>query len=820
VSIGKLSVIQKILAGLLASAIQASFPASAEAAIFSLANDFSYSENSAKSVWSYRMDDMAESHPAFPLLKLHDRDANSLWGSTFADPPIMWSDAEGYWGIGKNTTGREQSSPGNDVRWAPGEVLLHPRNGGSPSRLAIGWKAPSRMKVDVHYNVGVFSTSANGVGVKIMKRSGDNDTPIVVTKIDGGIADALTGIVVDPDDQLFFRFDTRDDAGGDITRVSIVIDGALLDQGPQIGTQLAGGAVTAGSDFTFSAPAAGAGPFQWRKDGSPIAGATTALYTVKSVKSSDAGAYSVVMGSVPSGNALLKVTAQTPRPQIDPLTLSKRFESPTPHQIFTGDYAQEERELKTNVLMMRFAESRKRLADEPYRPGYHFVSPENMMNDPNGLCFWQGRWHLFYQGYPPDEFPNPKDILKRRQHWGHAVSEDLVHWRDLPYAIYPGVERMCFSGGTVAEKDQVVAFYPGIAAGQMVAIAKDPLLLNWEKLGGKPVNSPSGDSCIWKEGDTYYGLVSANRLVSSKNLRDWMDHGEFLDANPLLAGDALACPNFVPIGDKHLLLSFSHTLGGQYMLGDYDTQRHRFKPYNKGLFNHAAVAPGGVHAPSAAVDGRGGVINILNINDGMYSSDWDQLMSLPQRLTLGPDKLLRIQPVDAVASLRAHHQHIEDMAMPANNEIVLPQISGKALELEAEIDPKESRWVQLNVLRSANAEEVTSITFYNYDRKLAYWYHTKGVVCLDGSHSSARPDVWMRPPERADLERGEEMLRLRVFVDHSVVEVFVNEKVYLAMRVYPGRHDSTGVSIRAGGQDARVKKLDAWEMKSIYPNTD
>ena len=142
------------------------------------------------------------------------------------------------------------------------------------------------------------------------------------------------------------------------------------------------------------------------------------------------------------------------------------------------------------------------------------------------------------------------------------------------------------------------------------------------------------------------------------------------------------------------------------------------------------------------------------------------------------------------------------------------------MELEAEIDPKDSRWVQLNVLRSPNAEEQTSITFYNYDRNLAFWYRTQGVVCLDGSRSSILPDAWPRPPERAVMKRGGGPLKLRVFVDHSVVEVFVNEKLYLAMRVYPGRKDSVGVSLRAQGQDAVLKKLDAWQMQSIWPKSE
>jgi beta-fructofuranosidase len=495
--------------------------------------------------------------------------------------------------------------------------------------------------------------------------------------------------------------------------------------------------------------------------------------------------------------------------------------------VFSATLPEQERELTTNKLMLRFAASRKRLSTDPYRPAYHFVSPESQMNDPNGLCFWRGRWHLFYQAYPPDEFPDPKDIPKRRQHWGHAISDDLIHWRDLPYAIYPGIEKMCFSGSTVVEPEQVVAFYPGISAGQIVAVSKDPLLLNWEKLGGKPVRgAPTGDSSIWKEGNTYFGLVGADRLVSSTNLVDWRVHPEFLEASSFPLGDAGACPNFIPIGNKHILLSFSHTTGGHYLLGDYNRENHRFKPYAQGRFNHGTVSPGGVHAPSAAVDGKGGVINILNINDAKPSPDWDQIMSLPQRLTLGTDSQLRIEPVEGVFSLRTNHRHVGATVITANQEMVLDGISGNAMELELEIDPQMSRWVQLNVLRAPNGEEQTSIAIYNFDRKLSIWYDTKTVVCLDGSRSSISPEVWVRPPERAVLEHearddasgfdARKTFRLQVFIDRSVVEVFVNRKLYLAMRVYPSRLDSLGVSMRAQGQNAVLKRMDAWQMKSIW----
>ncbi|MCX6996434.1 MAG: GH32 C-terminal domain-containing protein [Kiritimatiellaeota bacterium] len=738
---------------------------------YSLAGDFSYTDNRTNSTWSYRLDDFTNSPHAFPLLPSAKRDANALWGSDFPAPPLMWSDAAGYWGIGRNLTGRELYSTRNGTKWAPGEVLFHPKDGAPPSGLVVGWTAPGNMVINVHYSLG------RGTG-----------------------------------------------QGADITVKGrpVVVAGAMA-------ARPAGGTIAAGSDFTFSVPTTAARTFQWRKDGQPIAGATDASYRISDAKISDAGTYSVAIDSVPSLDAMLNVT---PMPSIP---VPERFPSPVPRQVFSETLAEQEKELKTNALMLRFAESRKKLAVDRYRPAYHYVSPESSMNDPNALVFWQGRWHLFFIAMPPDEFPNPADVLKRwlRTSIGHAVSDDLVHWQDLPYAINPGIESACYSGGMLVEKARVIAFYPGMGAGQMVAVSKDPLLLNWEKRG--PVNTELGDSCIWKENDTYYGLTGQKvdyrpniwwpqmNLWASKDLVTWQGLGGFIEdpKTPLTARrDDGACPNFQPIGDKYILSFFSHSNGGQYFLGDYDKTLHKFRPYEHGRFNHGTVAPGGVHAPRTAADGNGGVLNILNFNHGKPSDDWDQMMSLTQRLTLGPDKLLRIEPVAAVASLRGGHQHVGETVIPANEEIVLQAIKGNTMELEVEIDPKMSHWVQLNVLRSPHAEEQTSITFYNYDKKLSFWYDTRGVVCLDGARSSTLPDVWVRPPERAEMERGGEMLKLRVFIDRSVVEVFAHGRQYLAMRVYPGRQDSVGVSVRAQGQDAVLKKLDAWQMQSIWPKPE
>ena len=177
---------------------------------------------------------------------------------------------------------------------------------------------------------------------------------------------------------------------------------------------------------------------------------------------------------------------------------------------FSTTLEQQECELITNPLLQRMKQVRKSLENDPYRPIYHYVNPEGRLNDPNGLCFWQGNWHLFYQAYPPED---------PRQHWGHAVSEDLIHWRDLPYAIYPNPEKCCFSGATFVEENRVIAMYYGTEVGEMVAVSSDPLLLNWVKVTGQPVipiGSSDGsslpyrvhDPCIWHQGGSCYALSS------------------------------------------------------------------------------------------------------------------------------------------------------------------------------------------------------------------------------------------------------------------------------------------------------------------------
>jgi len=533
--------------------------------------------------------------------------------------------------------------------------------------------------------------------------------------------------------------------------------------------------------------------------------------------------------------------------------------SNTDDKLLSMDKAQAT-QLQEDPTLQRFAASRQALATDPYRPLYHFVSPEGNLNDPNGLCYWQGRWHLFYQAFPPAN-PIP--------HWGHVVSDDLIHWRDLPYAITPGPEEACWSGSTLVEDDRVIAIYHGHKLGNMVAVAHDPLLLHWEKVtgttvipnpcpiwtpttgdeqmpsvGGNPVDVGAinfvYDPCIWKQGDFYYSTsggtlphapsgrrTRAQFLFRSPDLAHWDYLHSFVEADIYgLPGDDGGCPYFWPIGDRHILLHFSHMSGAHYLLGDYDTDRDKFVATYGGRFTFGPWYPGGVHAPTATPDGNGGLIALFNINVGKPTTGWNQIMSLPRRLTLVGKDTLAQTPAGAIESLRYDHQQVAAQVLPANREVVLAGVQGKALEIAAEIDLQNAQMVELNVLRSPGKEEFTRIAFYK-DRGYVDWDRSAGwtrfreskdsLLTIDTSYSSELPDVESRAPEMAPLYLAPgETLKLRVFIDQSVVEVFANDRQCVTVRVYPGRPESVGVSLRAQGAEATLRSLDAWQMRSIY----
>jgi len=138
-------------------------------------------------------------------------------------------------------------------------------------------------------------------------------------------------------------------------------------------------------------------------------------------------------------------------------------------------------------------QSRQSLAEDPFRPLYHFSSPKGKLWDPGGFCKWKGRYHLFYIGWGGK---------------GHAVSDDLVHWEDLP----PIPELGGLTGQMITTEDMALLTVTKARVGVQLATSRDPMLQQWEVNTVLPLSVLEGyqgpiDSCIWEEdGEFFIGV--------------------------------------------------------------------------------------------------------------------------------------------------------------------------------------------------------------------------------------------------------------------------------------------------------------------------
>ncbi len=503
--------------------------------------------------------------------------------------------------------------------------------------------------------------------------------------------------------------------------------------------------------------------------------------------------------------------------------------------------------------VLGYTAAREALAGDPARPLYHFSPPGKEMNDPNGLCQWQGRYHLFYQYMPVRQEPIGSPRQHRGISWGHTVSDDLVNWRDLPIALHPAEGELgCYSGQTLVDEDRVIATYHAPFAGNVITIASDPLLLNWEHPPYNPAipgdsdpenvgvcHGPDGDyllfdPCIWKEEDGYYSLsgtytqgsrggtrsadcLGVVHIFYSPDLTEWQWLGPMVSDEVLAEpGEDMAVPNFWPIGnDRHMLLLFSHKRAGRYYIGHYDKTTHRFTPETHGRMNYGPWTIGSLHAPSATIDAANRYLGIFNIKEGRDRRGWNDVMTLPRHYWLAEDNTLRMAPVPELNVLRHDEQQRGPLEIPANEELLPEGIGGQAIEIEAVIEPGEAREVGFTVLRSPDGAEQTRISFYAplHDRRA-----NPGWLQIDTSQSSLAGDVHGRPPEQGPLALApDEALHLRIFVDRSIIEVFANERQCLTLRVYPEREDSRGISLFSRGRPVHLRSLKVWQMRSVWP---
>jgi beta-fructofuranosidase len=468
--------------------------------------------------------------------------------------------------------------------------------------------------------------------------------------------------------------------------------------------------------------------------------------------------------------------------------------------------------------------------DDPQRPIYHFLPPANWMNDPNGFIQWQSTYHLFYQY-------NPSAAVHDNMHWGHAASEDLVRWRHLPIALAPtpgGPDaRGCWSGVTVNDAGTPTIVYSGaVGKRQRACLAtSDDGLLTWRKDPGNPIipEPPAEldvveyrDHSVWREADGWYQLMGAGLrhtggaalLYRSGDLRHW-EYLHPLCANDPRGADAVwnasmwECPDFFALGDRHVLIVSVWDNGQLHYAaaatGTY--QDHRFTPHRTFKLDYGQ---GHFYAPQSARadDGRRVLIGWLQEGRGVpaqVAAGWSGAMSLPRELTLGSDGSLCSRPVAEVQRLRGGCIRLDGVDVPAGD-LVLEEIDGDALELQVVLQPPADGRCGVAVRRAVDGLEQTRIV---YDAR------TRGLS-VDRASSSLDPNVRSTPHTAAlDLTPGEP-LRLHIFVDRSVLEVFANDRLSIATRIYPTRRDSLGVALLADTPGGRVVQLEAWQMLSIW----
>lgn len=466
--------------------------------------------------------------------------------------------------------------------------------------------------------------------------------------------------------------------------------------------------------------------------------------------------------------------------------------------------------------------TRNRFLTDPSRPRYHYLPPANWINDPNGLIQFNGQYHLFYQY-------NPNGAWHSDMHWGHAVSEDLIHWQDLPIALTPTSgtydEGGIFSGCAVNDEGVPTIFYTGVSSDYQIQVqcsaTSEDNLLTWKKNPQNPIieNVPQEanqtndfrDPFVWREDDTWYMLVGSRIkdvggtvfLYRSSDLENW----EYL--NPLLVGDIKKygamweCPNFFQLGDKWVLIVSSNTneITGDvmYFVGDYEN--YRFTPECEGYLDHAYL-----YAPLTLEDDQErrllwGWVREGRTQDAYKQSGWAGAQSVPRVLSLDDHNRLNMQPIPELESIRQPIYHSENLAL--NGDIDL-DVRGLSLDIVAEFDVNADSEIILSLACSVDGKNSTDIIYDTNEHQL--------IVNRSRTLGSSDDDRYEHRVEHKLDE--DEALQLRILLDGSIIEIIANKRTSITSRIYPTDFDNNFVKLR--GKNAIVRELSIYEMPSIW----
>lgn len=447
--------------------------------------------------------------------------------------------------------------------------------------------------------------------------------------------------------------------------------------------------------------------------------------------------------------------------------------------------------------------------NELYRPQFHFTAQKNWLNDPNGLVYYEGEYHLFFQH-------NPAGLSWGNMTWGHAISTDLVHWRQLPNALEVDAMGMMFSGSAVVDWKNTAGFQCGAekslvaiytaAGGSIVPKVPDTQCLafsndrgrTWTKFKGNPVvpQITAGNrdpKVFWHEPTEQWVMalyVAGEKeelglhfieFLGSRDLKSWTRRGRI--------EGFYECPDLFELAVDGLHRETRWVLfgaDGRYRIGHFDGRE--FLPEGRKITGdwgdnfYAAQT----YSDIPASDGRR--ILIAWMMGGSYPGmAFNQQMTFPCELSLRslPDgiRLCKL-PVREITGLRARTHQLVDLQV-ASGQNPLSEIAGELFDIEADIEVGTAAEFGFN-LRGHN------VSYLVGDR----------ILC-SGKRCALLPPM-----------PGTERVRIRIVLDRASVEVFGNDgRVAMSSCILPSR-ENRGISFYSIGGASRLVSVSVHELKS------
>ena len=475
------------------------------------------------------------------------------------------------------------------------------------------------------------------------------------------------------------------------------------------------------------------------------------------------------------------------------------------------------------------AEKREIIKESIYRQKYHFMPETGWMNDPNGLVYYKGKYHFFFQFYPYDGF-------WKCIHWGHAVSDDMLHWEYLPVALAPSeiyddhLQGGCFSGSAIEHDGKLFLMYTGTTNNgkgfeqtQCIAYSEDGI--HFEKYADNPVLvAPEGvptdyfrDPKVWKHEDMYYMVCGAQKngmaqalLYRSADMLHW----EFVNVLAEARGEwgyMFECPDFFKLDDKYVLIVSpmgAHERSCAYMVGDFDykTGKYFYTVTGEVDWGYQYYAPTSFETS----DGRRVMVAWANAWDWMpfwkdwgptYRDGWCGSFNVPREVSLNSDKTLSFRPIKELESLRVNGCKREEVLLAEGESVELKK--GFSYDSIVKIDLTNTSAKQIVLKLRQSEHRVTMVT---YDLSV-------GEVRFDVTNA----DDWSKGIAKAPLNLiKKEELDIRILSDRISIEIFSNEyTTNLSCNVYTTMEGEIN-EIQAVGGTVVIKSIESYDMEGTY----